>query len=140
MGKRPLESNVSPFAVDPKELPEAIRTVISEFAESKAKKAIYSEDRPMKAKEGQTYEQTLAAWEAGFKADEAWLLDHQDNPLVMSEIRKAKRSERFSNIVAGKDQPHFDRNKDKWEEHVIEDKRWWEIRRNAERWRWQIPR
>ncbi len=140
LGKRPLESNDSPFAVAPQELPEAIQTVISEFAESKAKKAIYSEDRPMKAKEGQTYEQTLAAWEAGFKADEAWLLDHQDNPLVQAEIRKASKSKRFNDIVAGKDQPRYDRDKDDWDEHVVLSKRWWEIQENAKRWRWQIPR
>lgn len=132
--REPLESNPTPFT-DPK-LPDELKAAVVAFATQKAKSVILSHGMPTKAHQGdESYEDTLAKWEASRDADQAWLKEHESSPYVQEAIVGVQGGKGFRSLLRREGRPHFDPRRETVEDYQHDLRRFIEKLENAQKWR-----
>lgn len=126
-----LPSSPDPFTAG--DVPAPLRKVLVEFAERRAKSAILSSGYPEKAREGKTYEQTVKEWEAARSADEQWLKDHKDSPIVKQALEDLRGSKQLRDLLHRR-RPTWDTTRETYVDHQREMQRWMDQVNNATRW------
>lgn len=126
-----LQSSPDPFTADG--VPSPLRKVLVEFAGRQAESAILSSGYPEKAREGKTYEQTVKEWEAARRADEQWVKEHKDSPIVKQVIEDLRGSKRFRDLLDRR-QPTWNVERETYVDHQRETQRWMDQVNNAVRW------
>jgi hypothetical protein len=74
--------------------------LLADYAESTARRAVLSLNRPTREREGQPLESLTSEWEK--RRDEAarWLRDHQDSPAVQSAVQGVLTSDSFQRAIS----------------------------------------
>jgi hypothetical protein len=133
LGREPLEFNPSPWEKDV-DLPDEITAALHDFAISKAEASILSHGYPLKAAEGQTYEETVKAWKETRKQDEKWLRSNRSKPIVREAISEIIGSKSFNDLTSRKDKPSRQIGQD-YLDHLDKYNRWMEKVEHA--WAWK---
>jgi hypothetical protein len=127
-----LDSSPNPF--DAQNLPAPMKKVLTDFAARRAKTAILSSGYPEKAREGQTYDETLSSWKEGQKADEKWLKEHKNSPVVREALQTLRGSQSFRDLLGQKGRPTWNPQRETYPDHQKETKRWMDRVNNATKW------
>lgn len=128
-----LETNVDPF--HDTDLPTPVKAALDKFASEKAK-AIIGEGMPQKAKKETTeeYAARVKSWDAGQKADLAWLREYRESPVVKAALERLRGSQSYRDLLNRKGQPTFTPGVESWDSHMLELRRWQKKVQSAERW------